>query len=45
MPIVWAAMQLADWFLPLITITADDPHGRSAHELTNPSVAPASGAR
>jgi hypothetical protein len=27
-------MQLADWFLSLLLLTADDPHGRSAVDVT-----------
>jgi hypothetical protein len=28
-------MQLADWFLSLLLLTADDPHGRSALDFTH----------
>jgi hypothetical protein len=42
-------MQFADWILPLLLLTADDPHGRTANDLTltppsappPPSAAPA----
>jgi len=27
-------VQLADWILPLLLLTADDPHGRTASDLT-----------
>jgi hypothetical protein len=27
-------MQLADWLLSLLLLTADDPHGRSALDVT-----------
>jgi hypothetical protein len=27
-------MQFADWVLPLLLLTADDPHGRTANDLT-----------
>ena len=35
-------MQLADWVLPLLLLTADDPHGRTANDLTlTPPLPPA----
>jgi hypothetical protein len=27
-------MQLADWLLPLLLLTAGDPHGRSPEDVT-----------
>jgi hypothetical protein len=26
-------MQFADWILPLLLLTADDPHGRTASDM------------
>jgi hypothetical protein len=30
-------MQLADWFLPLLLLTASDPHGRTPEHVTRDS--------